>query len=949
MTRWDYGEKMPCVHSWLVGCVLLSVGLVLSFHTSISPVRAATDITSTTGVGNLDTHILPPPSGNLYGITGGKPVGTNLFHSFGQFSVGTGDIAQFQTGTPLPNTSVHNILGRVTGNSPSAIFGTIDSATYYPTANFFLLNPNGIIFGPNATLSIGGTTHFTTADYLKLADRQLFKAMPDLAADALLSTYAVAAFGFLGLSPAGITVQGSQLTVANGTGLSLVGGNREFTYTNPDTDATATVPGGVTMTGGEISAPSGQINFASIGSPGEIAVETLTPGPNVDGVSPSSFGNISLSQNAQLNTKGTSDGTIHIRGGQFIMDSARILADSTVGTSDPTTAIAVNIEGDITLTNRSVIQSRALGPDRGGDIEISAKNVKLLDGSAVRTEGRSAGKAGDILVSATDKVVISGVDAFNNPSSIQSFTLGSGDSGLIRVTASKVTLADMGLIETATQGQQPAGDITLTVDRLDISGGGTVHTSGGDLAPSGSIHIVATDTISLSGIGQTNGLPSRIENENISGDTGTINIETNNLHMSNHGRINSLTTLAATELVEPKINIKVHNAMTVSEESRIDVNAFDSDVGVLAIQAGSLVLSGLSLINTETSGAGASGPINIATGALSVTGGSQIISASKGTGAGGNIFVNANSVAMTDGASITASSNDTGNAGNITINAASDFQNNGGIVHTTATQAQGGDIRITAGQDVRLSNGASVSASSTGPGNAGNITVLAGDDFQMQNSSITTQATQAAGGNIKIGAADQVVIQNSVISASVLGGAGGGGNIDIDPTVVAVQNSQILAQAVQGAGGNITITTPLFFADSTSLISASSQFGLNGTVTIQSPTSNLSGSVGSLPSSISQQQALQAQRCAALSGGASSSFLIAGRDTIPTEPGGWLTRPLGLHSLGGGLRADTTIDEQRPTTLAMAQTSDTMSLRRLTPAGFLTQRFAGNGSDGCRS
>ena len=248
-----------------------------------------------------------------------------------------------------------------------------------------------------------------------------------------------------------------------------------------------------------------------------------------------------------------------------------------------------------------------------------------------------------------------------------------------------------------------------------------------------------------------------------------------------------------------------------------------------------------------------------------------------------------------------------------------------------------------------LNNGSSISASSTGPSNAGTIQINAGQQLDMRDSSIKTEAAHAGGGNIDIQAIDRVRLVNSIISTSVLGGSGNGGNITIDPNVVVLQNSQVIAQAVQGAGGNITITTPLFLADQTSLVSASSQFGLNGTVTIQSPTSNLSGSVGSLPSSMRQQQALQAQRCAALYGGASSSFLIAGRDTIPTEPGGWLASPLGLHSLGRGLLAETTIDEQRPTTLVMTQTSEPISLRRLTPAGFLTQRFAGNGSDGCRS
>ena len=90
---------------------------------------------------------------------------------------------------------------------------------------------------------------------------------------------------------------------------------------------------------------------------------------------------------------------------------------------------------------------------------------------------------------------------------------------------------------------------------------------------------------------------------------------------------------------------------------------------------------------------------------------------------------------------------------------------------------------------------------------------------------------------------------NSSISTSVLGGVGSGGNITIDPNVVVLQNSQVIAQAVQGAGGNITITTPLYLADFSSTVSASSERGVNGTVTIQSPNAPASGHIQPLDKS----------------------------------------------------------------------------------------------------
>ena len=155
-----------------------------------------------------------------------------------------------------------------------------------------------------------------------------------------------------------------------------------------------------------------------------------------------------------------------------------------------------------------------------------------------------------------------------------------------------------------------------------------------------------------------------------------------------------------------------------------------------------------------------------------------------------------------------------------------------------------------------MSDGAAISASSTGSGNAGNIAINAGPQFLSQNSSITTEANQASGGNIFIQATDSIRLVNSQLSTSVQGGPNtSGGNITLDPAVVTLQNSQVLAQAVQGAGGNINIIAGTFLADQSSVVSASSQFGLSGAVNIQSPLSSLSNTLATLP-----QQPLQAQQ-----------------------------------------------------------------------------------------
>jgi len=215
----------------------------------------------------------------------------------------------------------------------------------------------------------------------------------------------------------------------------------------------------------------------------------------------------------------------------------------------------------------------------------------------------------------------------------------------------------------------------------------------------------------------------------------------------------------------------------------------------------------------------------------------------------------------------------------------------------------------------------------------------------MVNSSITTEANQSSGGAIKITTTPSgaVELTNSTISASVLDGTGGGGSVNIDPQFVVLQNSQILAQAVQGPGGNISITTNLLLPDSTSIISASSQFGQNGTVAIQSPIAPAGGKIFPLPEKPLIATTLLGQRCAAVAGGNLSSFTVAGRDTLPAEPDGWLSSPLAL--------ATTELDGRPAIETSQSEPAGGMpilSLRRIAPPGFLTQNFAVD-STGCTS
>lgn len=233
----------------------------LSLVGLMSPGMSQAQTTNITESG-LNTRVTT--SGTTTFIDGGTRPGTtsqpNLFHSFGDFSIGTGDTALFRAidvvgkaDIAYSGASIQNIIGRVTGTNPSSLFGTLDTISNFPTANLFLVNPNGMVFGANSTINVGGSANFVAGDYLKMTNGVTFSANAPLPT---LSIAPVAAFGFLGTNPGGtISIQGG-----NGNGspsLTLVG--RDLMVGN-------TITPGIAVTGplsGEV------INLISVGQPAD--------------------------------------------------------------------------------------------------------------------------------------------------------------------------------------------------------------------------------------------------------------------------------------------------------------------------------------------------------------------------------------------------------------------------------------------------------------------------------------------------------------------------------------------------------------------------------------------------------------------------------------------------------------------------------------------------------
>ena len=280
-----------------------------------NPVYAdvTTSITSDSTMSGFSSTITP--AGNTYTVTGGKTVGTNLFHSFNNFNINSADTATFTA----PGMS--NIISRVTGAGTSSIFGTLNAPT-----NFFLINPNGIVIGGGASINVTGSFHISTADYLKLSDDVQFSASSPGDGSSLTSA-SPAAFGFnVGSTPGSITIGD---TLIDDTLIEV-----------PQSAVINIVGGDVTITDAHLYAPDGQVNVVSVASEGEVDVDPV----NMDLSQFASLGTIIVSNpsgsypsvglgpigNLDVTTKalfdGGDDGRIVIRGGNFyLLKCLRIL------------------------------------------------------------------------------------------------------------------------------------------------------------------------------------------------------------------------------------------------------------------------------------------------------------------------------------------------------------------------------------------------------------------------------------------------------------------------------------------------------------------------------------------------------------------------------------------------------------------------------------------------
>jgi len=551
----------------------------------------------------------------------------------------------------------------------------------------------------------------------------------------------------------------------------------------------------------------------------------------------------------------------------------------------------------LTLTDGARLAAESTGAGAAGSVTVTAQDAVRLSGSTVTTSTQGSGEAGRVAVTAPIITIANG--------GLSAVTSGTGKAGSVVVEADRLTLSGQAQIDSSSSGPGQGGQVKVAArEAITITGSGGMVSKAASKGDAGTVTIT-TPTLRMDG-------PVAIDARTTgSGAAGNVEVQGARITLTGGARIGSTSgTVDATGTVVAgsgrggQVTVTATEALLISgrdstgSESGVFSQTFGpGDAGRIAVTTPRLTLADGGRISAETGGDGHGGDVTVQASLLALMSGAQI-NGSSGITLGPALLVGA------------------GRGGTVTLTATDPVLLTGqgtGLFTRTAGSGQGGDITVQAPR-VTLADGATISAESIGLGNAGNITLTLGDSFLSTHGRIVTQATLADGGNIKITAPNFLRLRDSAITAEVGGGATTkGGNIFIDPQFVLLQNSQIVANAFAGQGGKINIQAQqVFLADPTSQVSASSALGINGQVAIQAPVTNISGTVAPLPQTFARAGELLRDRCGErVRGGTVSRFVLRGRDGVPLEPGSLLLSPPVRAEQAAPVRITDTVTGQR--------------------------------------
>jgi filamentous hemagglutinin family protein len=763
---------------WRSSPVAIILGCVSFLCSPINPVLAQSVITPDNTLGAEASRVILNSNGTPNElIEGGAQRGQNLFHSFLELNVGAGRGAYFS----IPNTSIQNVLTRVTGSNPSEILGTLGTRILggdlaAPNVNLYLINPNGILFGQNAKLDVGGAFVGSTANAIQFGELGFFSASNPTPPAPLLT-----------INPSALLL--NQIAKSDITSRSVGAAGQNFIGENitglrvPDGKSLLLLGGNVNIDGSGLRAYGGRVELAALAAPGSVGLNSAGNSLSFSVPGGVERGNVSLTNGAEINVRGAGAGDISI------------------------TARDVNITGG-SFVRSGIDKGLGTPESQGGNIQVNATGTITLSGDGSRItsvlDERAFGKAGNIFIT-TGKFLMGG-DA-----SLASSSLGNGNAGNIFIQASdSVSLVNSSVYSDAFKGSVGnSGDINIQANSLSLADGSQLFASTYTNGNAGNVLIKVNNAVSLI----DSFIASRVEAGGV-GNGGNINIQAGSLSLKAGSTLETAIVTAEDNLPAGRgnggnVNLDIRGAVTID------------GVGI-----NDKVPSGIiSFVGTGRSGNG--GNVTINAESLSLNGDARLNLSLFGNGNAGSVFINVNNAVSLANNSLIASnvgSGGVGNGGNITINADSlSITNDAALGLSLFGKGNAGSVFINVNDFVSLVDGNIFNAVEAGGiGNGGDINIKAGSLSLTDNAQMQTLIKEAGnnlpggrgnGGNVNIDVSGKVIFAkasseliNGIITEVQTGAEGKGGNVNINAGSVEITGGSEIQSSTRGKGNSGTIT-----------------------------------------------------------------------------------------------------------------------------------------------
>jgi filamentous hemagglutinin family protein len=558
--------------------------------------------------------------------------GGNLFHSFSEFNINKGQSATFREKV---SGSTENVIARVTGHSGSDINGLLSvTPNEGGKANFYLINPNGIVFGEGSSISVPGSIHLSTADYIKLKDGKIFSAVNPQPIANLLSSAPPAAFGFLESS----TKNNGFFKMENSSIFSTPEGKiMDFVTRQFESHSSSLSVFNLTSSGG--------VRIVALKSPGEISVETNKYGSlDMPALSSNLLGGYIHFEGGSISVSGIGSGKIGIWGGTVDlanMNGSDGIVLVNIGDKDPDiykgifiTADSLNLNnvylssqnsdvngksanisletaGDIGFNNLSKIEIQSTGKNDAGNISVHAgKNVILQNTSEVLSQidllpennGAISALAGNIKIVADNDIKLLSGSSIN-----KTIQANEGTIGKIELSANDLLIDNANNhfdtltgIFTDTTSKAIAGDINIMLTgNLAMLNGSEISSSTTGSGSSGNINISANN------INIKNALIKAESKTENSGRPGFINLTSTKGIIINTGVV-SILSKSLTNNGAGSINLSFKNNNLLLKSSEIITESNGGNGGDITLTGDNIVME-TALIQANSNGKNTSG------------------------------------------------------------------------------------------------------------------------------------------------------------------------------------------------------------------------------------------------------------------------------------------------------------------------------------------------------